>query len=614
MLVFIFLMCASVSAQDWMPDENLREAVREALGLTEGELLTEKSMENLVELYAQRQQISDIIGLEFAINLEIIFIFGNPIADLSPITNLKLKNLNAGGCQIKDISPLKNMLTLEHLHLHYNQINDITPLLNLKNLEVLSLLGNPITNYVVIEQSLNLEYHDWGQVCEVPNISIQDRIDNKSYPAIFGAWSEILNRPNLSEVDKLSHFDLSFCCPIFGLTWALTTKGWKLSGDVEQAKKNREILRNKNPNALVLIAIPYHSVRSDTHPLYADFYLRDADGNPKIDQGELLGLTFKNIEQGEVVGFRLDFTIPELQDIVVQHAIAIQECGLYDGIMFDHWNESRRLNDYRAQEEEHDARDTILKRIRDSVNNDFLILVNTNWQTIPKWSPYINGAFMELDLAITYGVDGYNTWRGYTSGDLIVFEDVLTWSEENMRHPQINCLEGWGIASEAPDSIDNLRWMRLFTTMNLTHSDGYVLYNNGRSHSAYWYDFWDADLGKPISDKATLYENIDGLFIREFAHGWAVYNRSGTSQSIRFGAHVVGKASEFGGTEHTIPDLDGEIYLKSKNSMSTDINGDGIVNVLDLVIVANGFGTTKPDINGDGIVNILDLVIVANAF
>ena len=42
-----------------------------------------------------------------------------------------------------------------------------------------------------------------------------------------------------------------------------------------------------------------------------------------------------------------------------------------------------------------------------------------------------------------------------------------------------------------------------------------------------------------------------------------------------------------------------------------DVNGDGVVNILDLVIVANGLGETEPDINGDGIVNILDLVVIA---
>ena len=42
-----------------------------------------------------------------------------------------------------------------------------------------------------------------------------------------------------------------------------------------------------------------------------------------------------------------------------------------------------------------------------------------------------------------------------------------------------------------------------------------------------------------------------------------------------------------------------------------DVNSDEVINILDLVAVASGFGKAEPDINGDGIVNILDLVIIA---
>ncbi len=52
-----------------------------------------------------------------------------------------------------------------------------------------------------------------------------------------------------------------------------------------------------------------------------------------------------------------------------------------------------------------------------------------------------------------------------------------------------------------------------------------------------------------------------------------------------------------------------------------DVNGDGVVNILDLTLVASHFGESvdaseepNPDINGDGIVDIRDLVLVAGRF
>ena len=55
--------------------------------------------------------------------------------------------------------------------------------------------------------------------------------------------------------------------------------------------------------------------------------------------------------------------------------------------------------------------------------------------------------------------------------------------------------------------------------------------------------------------------------------------------------------------------------VKRIGAITGDLNSDGIVNVLDLVLIANAMGETgnPADINSDGIVNVLDLVAVANA-
>lgn len=57
--------------------------------------------------------------------------------------------------------------------------------------------------------------------------------------------------------------------------------------------------------------------------------------------------------------------------------------------------------------------------------------------------------------------------------------------------------------------------------------------------------------------------------------------------------------------------------ITEPTKLTADVNGDAIVNIQDLVLVASNFGKTgqnAADVNNDGIVNIQDLVLVAGAF
>ena len=666
LIVLWLFATTTVHAQDWMPDPALREAVREKLGIPADSPLTQAHVQlHLTTLDAREKEIVDLTGLAHATDLQFLALRMNKIHDLSPLSGLtglgylnlgnnqisdlrplarltRLEVLQLGGNQIKDISPLSELVNLKVLYLNGNQIKDISPLSGLVNLKVLAISWNRIMDLRPLDGLTHLEeLQTAGNLltCEIPRDSVEDRIRNREYPSLFSAWHNIINHPDEDEDDLLTYHDLMWRRQ-FGLQYHSTHEGLRLIGNLEIAQLRQKMLL-KNPNMLFLVPIEYNGADPDAYPEDWPYWLRDESGNRV---GPLGGL--------------IDFTLPGAQDIAVENAIAVAKCGLYDGIFLDWWNEDRMMGRisgrispnnegvytryYRGVENELEARLTILRRIRKAVGDDFLIIVNSNRSKIPHSAPYVNGTFMET-------IGG----RGYTHEELVEIESTLLWAEQHLRSPQINCLEGWGLWSEPLDTPKNQQWMRVFTTLSLTHSDGYVMYVTGigdshphayeiweghseehargephdHLHEHYWYEFWDANLGRPVGGNETkgrLYVNrdgvlIEGLFIREFTGGWAVYNRSGKEQQIELPEKVSGVGRGLKDQRsHVLPDLDGEIYLRPESGLETpptaDINADGTVNILDLVIVANGFGNAEPDLNGDKIVNILDLVIVANAF
>ena len=81
------------------------------------------------------------------------------------------------------------------------------------------------------------------------------------------------------------------------------------------------------------------------------------------------------------------------------------------------------------------------------------------------------------------------------------------------------------------------------------------------------------------------------------------------------------KVSERGGDWSMFVGVDADVNAIYKPPQGigprVDVNGDGVVNIQDLVLVSSRFGQTgenSADVNGDGVINIADLVLVAGAF
>ncbi len=670
------IVCGAASAQEeWMPDPVLRAAIREELALPAPVPLTKENILWLRNLQAKDMEITNITGLEFAQNmtsfdlggnhiqdiyplqylskLEGFSLFNNQISDLSPLAELHtLTHINIGLNQISDVRPLTGLINLVSLDLCCNQIVDISPLAGLKNLKSLVLAHNAILDFTPLSvltqlESLDIRYtlggsigprirlnlrtflHD--EICEIQPVepSVHERIQNRTFPSIALPGSSLVNESPLRWlgpwIDSEHYYDVAtkhdityFAEPEgYAVTWAQTHSrpnrglATQLKGDLLAANDAYQKYSQRNPNFMYLTSSNFNiSHLLDFFPPGSDFWLRDADGN----------ILKTDVSWDE---YQIDFLNPEVQQLLINRHVGIANCGLFQGIFFDNFAHNNTggvgRDNYKATDEEIiEATTHILRGIRKHVRDDFLILANANRTRLTRYAEYINGSFMET-------VRDYE--GGYTYKGLMEIEDALLWNESNLREPRINILEGHGVF-EPFESPNNLRWMRLFTTMSLTHSDGYSIFrvpqwiDGVMQHVHIWYAFWDAPLGHPVGGdetKGVVYETpkgvpIEGLFIRAFTNGWAVYNRSGKARNIYLPEKVSGVASGAKDKRwHVISDLDGEIYLKT-TGMPADVNADGVVNILDLVRVANAFGKSAPDLNADGVVNVLDLVIIANAF
>ncbi len=139
-----------------IPDANLERKLSYKLGVAPGEI-TVRDMESLTKLYFYSSEISNLTGLEYAINLTDLYLGSNQITDISPLAGLtNLTGVGLSSNQITDISPVAGLTNLTRVDLDSNQITDISPLAGLTNLTELYLYRNQITDISPVAGLTNL--------------------------------------------------------------------------------------------------------------------------------------------------------------------------------------------------------------------------------------------------------------------------------------------------------------------------------------------------------------------------------------------------------------------------------------------------------------------------
>jgi len=430
--------------------------------------------------------------------------------------------------------------------------------------------------------------------------AVEKRVADRDFPSVFQAWNPVENRPGTSDLERMALHDL-----VFTGTWGMRVN-WKVTPEqpyrglstvlvnrkggtsFEQARQRRAELAKLNPNLLLLCELRYregHYVpagkkvklwQREMYPRDSDLWLRDKDGRLCPGWGEDADGDGK-VERHEIHQMLVDFRDPKLHELLARKALALKKSGLFDGIMLDWWNEHHATTGrwpnwngtVLTRDQERAARIAILRTIRQRVGDGFLILVNSNDRTVPLSVPYVNGLFMECYKP------KYD--RGYDARRVTRIAATLAWAEKHLKKPRINCLEGWRVVTnyaggrdvriKERDSTENRRWMRLFTTLGLTHSDGYVLFGDDNAqpvgdHLHNWYTFWDADLGRPLSPGK---QQDDGSFRREFTNGTAVYNPPGNAQvTVVFDKPRKSAATTAAARRHTVAPGDGDLFLKTR--------------------------------------------------
>jgi Leucine-rich repeat (LRR) protein len=196
----------SASQPVYFADENLKAAVKAALGITTDPTAPDMLRLTVLHIYGSLG-ITNLTGLECAANLQEMCIYDNLLVDLTPLAGLaNLKGLSLKNNEISSLMPLAGLANIEGLDVENNQVSDLTPIAELRNLCALCVNRNEISDLIPLTGLTKLSFlHLEGN----PISDVKPLAGLTALTELNLACNAISDLTPLAELTNLNHLDLS---------------------------------------------------------------------------------------------------------------------------------------------------------------------------------------------------------------------------------------------------------------------------------------------------------------------------------------------------------------------------------------------------------------------
>ena len=184
-----------------------------------------RGLTNLRQLEIHHTLVSDLSPIAGLTKLERIYCWDANISDLSPIAELKnLTYLNFTNNRVTDIAPLARLVNLRTIHTWGNRFSDLSPLAGLKNLEILDICGAdlhrrgslaPLTNLPNLKD-LYLVGNGITDISLIARLTGLDRLG--LHHNRISNLSPLAGLTNLTWLNLLDNRQISDLSPLAGLT------------------------------------------------------------------------------------------------------------------------------------------------------------------------------------------------------------------------------------------------------------------------------------------------------------------------------------------------------------------------------------------------------------